>query len=264
MLVRLTIRDENELAVIQDSCAMSTIGPCREQQTCPVLGSTHRGLAKTRLMNTFTRVRDYLQIPRFARDDGFHLPIVPDIVTRAPTRIDFGGGWTDVPPYSDEVGGFVCNLAIARYANVTVTRGSAPTQDDRRVRRRSLDRGRRAPSFSDDRRVGQRTERFSRRRRTRWLVGSRCRGRGGARGGARRNDESDRFRRAEPRDRNRRSRTFRADDRTTTRQHTAARSGFASPPESVDVRSIPLGSRTRTELERRCIDRLYGAESHLR
>ena len=45
------------------------------------------------------------------------------IVTRAPTRIDFGGGWTDVPPYSDEVGGFVCNLAIARYATVTVSRG---------------------------------------------------------------------------------------------------------------------------------------------
>jgi D-glycero-alpha-D-manno-heptose-7-phosphate kinase len=45
------------------------------------------------------------------------------IVTRAPTRIDFGGGWTDVPPYSDEMGGFVCNVAITRYATVTVTRG---------------------------------------------------------------------------------------------------------------------------------------------
>ena len=47
------------------------------------------------------------------------------IVTRAPTRIDFGGGWTDVPPYSDEMGGFVCNVAIARYATVTVTPGDA-------------------------------------------------------------------------------------------------------------------------------------------
>jgi D-glycero-alpha-D-manno-heptose-7-phosphate kinase len=46
---------------------------------------------------------------------------VPDlIVTRAPTRIDFGGGWTDVPPYSDEQGGFVCNVAISRYATVRV------------------------------------------------------------------------------------------------------------------------------------------------
>ncbi len=46
---------------------------------------------------------------------------VPDlIVTRAPTRIDFGGGWTDVPPYSDEIGGFVCNVAITRYATARV------------------------------------------------------------------------------------------------------------------------------------------------
>lgn len=41
-----------------------------------------------------------------------------NIVARAPTRIDFGGGWTDVPPYSEECGGSVCNLAIARHATV--------------------------------------------------------------------------------------------------------------------------------------------------
>lgn len=59
------------------------------------------------------------------------------IVTRAPTRIDFGGGWTDVPPYSEEMGGFVCNVAITRYATVTLTRGfnreaatHAPTGSD--------------------------------------------------------------------------------------------------------------------------------------
>ena len=40
--------------------------------------------------------------------------------TRAPTRIDFGGGWTDVPPYSEREGGFVCNIAITRYATVLV------------------------------------------------------------------------------------------------------------------------------------------------
>lgn len=50
------------------------------------------------------------------------------IITRAPTRIDFGGGWTDVPPYSDEMGGFVCNLAIARYATVTVERTPISTR----------------------------------------------------------------------------------------------------------------------------------------
>ena len=40
------------------------------------------------------------------------------LIARAPTRLDFGGGWTDVPPYSEEEGGFVCNVAIARYATV--------------------------------------------------------------------------------------------------------------------------------------------------
>ena len=44
-------------------------------------------------------------------------PVV-SAVARAPARLDFGGGWTDVPPYSDEVGGTVCNLAVARYATV--------------------------------------------------------------------------------------------------------------------------------------------------
>jgi D-glycero-alpha-D-manno-heptose-7-phosphate kinase len=43
------------------------------------------------------------------------------IEARAPTRIDFGGGWTDVPPYPEREGGFVCNLAIARCASVSLT-----------------------------------------------------------------------------------------------------------------------------------------------
>jgi D-glycero-alpha-D-manno-heptose-7-phosphate kinase len=42
------------------------------------------------------------------------------LVARAPTRLDFGGGWTDVPPYSDERGGCVCNIAIALHAVATV------------------------------------------------------------------------------------------------------------------------------------------------
>lgn len=45
------------------------------------------------------------------------------LVARAPTRIDFGGGWTDVPPYPAEHEGFVCNVAITRYATATVRRG---------------------------------------------------------------------------------------------------------------------------------------------
>ena len=46
------------------------------------------------------------------------------LVARAPTRLDFGGGWTDVAPYCDEQGGAVCNVAIARYAMATVATGA--------------------------------------------------------------------------------------------------------------------------------------------
>jgi D-glycero-alpha-D-manno-heptose-7-phosphate kinase len=46
--------------------------------------------------------------------------IPTQLIARAPTRIDLGGGWTDVPPYSEEEGGFVCNIAIARHATVRV------------------------------------------------------------------------------------------------------------------------------------------------
>lgn len=40
------------------------------------------------------------------------------IVASAPTRLDFGGGWTDVPPFPEERGGFVCNVAIECRATV--------------------------------------------------------------------------------------------------------------------------------------------------
>ena len=48
------------------------------------------------------------------------------LIASAPTRIDFGGGWTDVPPYSDEQGGCVCNVAISR---CSVVRLSASPND---------------------------------------------------------------------------------------------------------------------------------------
>jgi D-glycero-alpha-D-manno-heptose-7-phosphate kinase len=41
------------------------------------------------------------------------------IVARAPTRLDFGGGWTDVPPYCEREGGAVCSVAINRFATAT-------------------------------------------------------------------------------------------------------------------------------------------------
>lgn len=43
------------------------------------------------------------------------------VVARAPARLDFGGGWTDVPPYGEESGGYVCNIAITRRATVSLT-----------------------------------------------------------------------------------------------------------------------------------------------
>jgi D-glycero-alpha-D-manno-heptose-7-phosphate kinase len=52
------------------------------------------------------------------------------VVTRAPTRIDLGGGWTDVPPYCDREGGFVCNIAINRYATATIGPGTSGDSDD--------------------------------------------------------------------------------------------------------------------------------------
>ncbi len=45
------------------------------------------------------------------------------VIARAPTRLDFGGGWTDVPPYPEREGGAVCNVAITRYATVTAATG---------------------------------------------------------------------------------------------------------------------------------------------
>lgn len=46
------------------------------------------------------------------------------VVARAPTRIDFGGGWTDVPPYCHEQGGYVCNVAVTRHATVVLARAA--------------------------------------------------------------------------------------------------------------------------------------------
>jgi D-glycero-alpha-D-manno-heptose-7-phosphate kinase len=49
------------------------------------------------------------------------------VIARAPTRIDFGGGWTDVPPYPEIDGGCVCNLAIARFASVQIRASNGDT-----------------------------------------------------------------------------------------------------------------------------------------
>lgn len=40
--------------------------------------------------------------------------------SRAPVRLDFAGGWTDVPPFSADVGGAVVSASINRYTYATV------------------------------------------------------------------------------------------------------------------------------------------------
>ena len=43
--------------------------------------------------------------------------------SRAPLRLDFAGGWTDVPPFATDEGGAVVNAAIQLYAAAEVTVG---------------------------------------------------------------------------------------------------------------------------------------------
>ena len=52
------------------------------------------------------------------------------IIARAPTRIDFGGGWTDVPPYPERDGGFVCNVAIGLHARIELVAGADSAAPD--------------------------------------------------------------------------------------------------------------------------------------
>lgn len=48
------------------------------------------------------------------------------VAMRAPARVDFGGGWTDVPPYCEREGGVVCSVAIARYATAALRDAARP------------------------------------------------------------------------------------------------------------------------------------------
>ena len=56
-------------------------------------------------------------------------PLTRIVIARAPVRVDLGGGWTDVPPYCEREGGFVCNVAIDLYARAQVTDGVTDLED---------------------------------------------------------------------------------------------------------------------------------------
>ncbi len=58
------------------------------------------------------------------------------IRSKAPLRISFAGGGTDVPPFCDERGGAVLNSTIDRFAYCTIS-----PRDDREITIRSLDYG---------------------------------------------------------------------------------------------------------------------------
>ncbi|MHA1820031.1 MAG: GHMP family kinase ATP-binding protein [Promethearchaeota archaeon] len=66
------------------------------------------------------------------------------IRSKAPCRLEFSGGGTDVSPYSDQYGGLILNASINQYAYCTLT-----PRDDDEIRIKSLDYGIIA-KFKDD------------------------------------------------------------------------------------------------------------------
>ena len=40
------------------------------------------------------------------------------VTARAPVRVDFAGGWSDVPAFAEREGGVVTNAALALYVHV--------------------------------------------------------------------------------------------------------------------------------------------------
>jgi D-glycero-alpha-D-manno-heptose-7-phosphate kinase len=62
--------------------------------------------------------------------------VVPVIRSKAPLRLSFAGGGTDVPPFPEREGGIVLSATINRFAH-----GTLKPRDDGRVRIESLDLG---------------------------------------------------------------------------------------------------------------------------
>ncbi len=178
--------------------------------------------------------------------------MAPPIVTRAPTRIDFGGGWTDVPPYSEELGGYVCSIAITRYATVTLTRGMGPTDTaDERASDRSIADAAARRFHMNDASISVRSD---------FPVGAGLGGSSAAGVASVAALAAARGESMQPRALAELSRQIEVVDLEINggrQDHYAAAFGGALglrfSAKGVEVRNIPLAARTRTEIERRCI-----------
>jgi len=187
--------------------------------------------------------------------------VAAPIVTRAPTRIDFGGGWTDVPPYSDELGGFVCNLAIARYATVTLTRGAGATAiADERASDRAIGQAAARRFHMNDANLSVRSD---------FPIGAGLGGSSAAGVASVAALAAARGESMQPRALAELSRQIEVVDLGINggrQDHYAAAFGGALglrfSAKGVEVRNIPMAVRTRAELERRCII-VYTGESRL-
>ncbi|HEY4216626.1 MAG TPA: hypothetical protein VGM67_05780 [Gemmatimonadaceae bacterium] len=174
------------------------------------------------------------------------------IVTRAPTRIDFGGGWTDVPPYSEELGGFVCNLAIARYATVTLIRGAgAPVAADERPSDRAIGEAAARRFHTVDASISVRSD---------FPIGAGLGGSSAAGVACVAALAAARGESMQPRALAELSRQIEVLDLGINggrQDHYAAAFGGALglrfSAKGVDVRNVPMAVRTRAEIERRCI-----------
>lgn len=183
------------------------------------------------------------------------------IVTRAPTRIDFGGGWTDVPPYSEELGGFVCNLAIARYATVTLTRGvGMPAATDERASDRAIGQAAARRFHMTDASISVRSD---------FPIGAGLGGSSAAGVASVAALAAARGESMQPRALAELSRQIEVVDLDINggrQDHYAAAFGGALglrfSAKGVEVRNIPMAARTRTEIERRCII-VYTGESRI-
>ena len=77
-----------------------------DRQTCPTI---------TRFRRHHTCFGRHVHLRRLAS------VTTRQILASAPCRIDLAGGWTDVAPYTTEVGGAVCNVAIELRATARVS-----------------------------------------------------------------------------------------------------------------------------------------------